>query len=49
MCKIGPPGAVAIGLRKPSSWLEIQEDFLQEEAFDLDLSLKDGEDFLFNY
>lgn len=40
---------MAIGLGEPSSWLEIREDFLQEAALDLDLSLKDGEDFLFNY
>lgn len=41
------PGATDMGSGELSSGWEIQEDFLQEAAFDLDLSFKDGEDFLF--
>lgn len=38
-----------MGLEEPSAWREIQEDFLQEAALDLHLSLRDGEDFLCSY
>lgn len=38
-----------MGSGESSSWLGIQEDFLEEATFDLDLSLKEGEDFLFDY
>ena len=42
-------GATGTELGEPSFLVGIQEDFPQEAAFHLDLSLKDGEDLLCNY